>query len=165
MGYCLAEVVVVLPQEVRDIILADIRAREQELFTLVFLDDLKQVAGILESGEYLPLADNNVFLEVIGCLFGDAEILHVRRHLNLQFAAKAEKMVDGIAAGENDSRIIQDLNFLFSEFFYRHRLNLNEGTEIDFNRVLLSNLEIRRGGIGRGFLSDQNALYFPHPVK
>jgi hypothetical protein len=129
--------------EVRYIVLADIRAGEQELFVLMLLDNLEQVTRILEASEDFPLSDDDVFLEVVGSLFGDAEIFHVRRHLDFQFTAEAEEMVYGIPAGENDGRVVQDFDFLLSEFLYGNGFDLNERTEIDLNRVFLSDFKIR----------------------
>ena len=48
---------------------------------------------------------------------------------------RAEEMVYGIPAGENDGRVVQDFDFLLSEFPLRNGFDLNERTEIDLNRV------------------------------
>jgi hypothetical protein len=74
-------------------------------------------------------------LKIEGNSFCNAEIFCILGNTYFKFFAGTEKMVDGITAGEDHSRIILDLNFLLSEFFSRDRFKANKRMEIELKTV------------------------------
>src|SRR4051812_29014090 len=98
----------------------------------MLLQHLQKVLRRLQTRKNLPLTDHNILLQVVGRLLGNTKVLHVRRHFQLQLLADMEKMVDSVAAGEYDSRMIEDFNLLLSELLHWHWLHLNERPEINF---------------------------------
>ena len=110
-------IVSTLFQKIRDIILANIRAGEKIFFILVFLQNLQQILRSFQTGKDLPLADHNIFLKIVRRLLGDAKIFHLRRHLEFQFLANMEEVINRISACKDNRSVIQNINFLFRNSF------------------------------------------------
>src|SRR5690606_23169699 len=92
----------------------------------------------------LPLAVNDVLLEVIGNGFRDAEILHALGHGDPQLLAHAEEVIDRVTACEDDRRMVQYGNTFLTELLTVHALDLDERSEFQFQLVLLGKLEVGR---------------------
>ena len=160
----LGKIETIFLQKIRNIVLADIRAGKKKFFTFVFLYDLQQFLCVFKASENFPLANDNVFLQVIGGLVGDAEIFHFRRHLHFQFVGNMKKMINRIAACKDDRRVRKNVNFLLAKFLYRHRLHLDKLTEVNLEIKFLRQLKIRRINVRGHLLSDQDAFHLAHPV-
>lgn len=76
-----------------------------------------------------------------------------------------EKVIDRITTGENNRRVIEDINLLLSEFFNRYRFYLNERPEINFQVKFFSQLQVWGISVSRSFLGNQDTLHFSHPVS
>src|SRR3954465_2371363 len=96
----------------------------------MFLDDLQKISCVFKSGKDLAFADDNIFLEVVRCLIGDTEVFHISWHLDFEFLADVKKMIYCVTTCEDDCCVLKNINLLLSEFFYWHRLYLNEWSEI-----------------------------------
>ncbi len=119
--------IAIILKEVGNVILPDIGAWEEVLLILMLFQNFKQVLCGFQTCKDLSLADHDVFLKIVGSLLGNTKIFHLRRHLDFQFLADMKEMIDGITAGEDDGRMIEDLYLLFSKLFYRYRFNLMNG--------------------------------------
>jgi len=65
--------------------------------------------------EDLALPVNNIFLEIKGNVFRDAEVLHCIRDTYPQFIADPEKMIDAGLACENYRSKIKNIDLLLAE--------------------------------------------------
>jgi hypothetical protein len=118
----------------------------EELFVLlVLVDDIKHAfVGAIGAVKNLPFPVQDELLEVEGHCFGYAEIFGILRHADLHFLAGAEEMVDGVAAGEDNSGKILDLNLLLTEFLGWNGLQPDERKELHFDLIFPGQLKVRR---------------------
>jgi hypothetical protein len=82
-------------------------------------------------------------LEIEGGSFRNTKVLHVIGHRNPGFFTDPEKMVNSSSAGKNHCGMIQNINFLLSEFFRRDPFNLNERPKINLHIVLFRQVKVR----------------------
>ena len=85
-----------------NVVLANVRAGVQEFLVLMLANKLDEFRSGLGTVEDFPLADDDVLLQVIGGLLRDTEILHVGRHFDTTFLTDSEKVINGIAAREDN---------------------------------------------------------------
>jgi hypothetical protein len=76
-----------------------------------------------------------------------------------------KEVIDRVATRKYDRRVIENIDLLFSEFFYRNRFNLDERPEVNFNIEFFRQLKIRGVRISRSLLGYQDALDLSHPVS
>ena len=69
-------------------------------------------------------------LQVQGYRFGNAEILGILGYGHLHLLTNPEKVVNGIAAGQDDGGVGSNVNFLLAELFGRNLLQADEGIKI-----------------------------------
>ena len=82
----------------------------------MLIDDIeKTFVGTIRPIENLTLTVEDEFLQVECNGLCNTEILGVLRNIDLEFLSGPEKMINGMAAGENDRAIKGDLNLLLSE--------------------------------------------------
>jgi hypothetical protein len=108
----------VFDQILCDLVFGAIGDGQDEFFVvLVFADDLEQTSGAtIGRKEDFAFAVEDELLQVKGDRFCDTEVLHFLRYLDLQLFTDPEKMVDRVAAGENDGGVFGNFYFLFPEF-------------------------------------------------
>lgn len=126
----------VVLQPIHDlIVLLVLGAGIKELFILFMLvDDIeKAFVGAISSVKHLALAIEDEFLEIEGYGFCDAEILRILGHVQLEFLANPEEMINGVPAGEDYSGKFGDLDFLFPEILGGDGLEPDEWTKLHFN--------------------------------
>lgn len=128
------------------VVLLIFRAGIKELLVLLmFVDDIEHAfIQPVRAIKDLAFPVENEFLKIERYGFGNAEILGILRHADLHLFADTEKMIDSIAAGENDSRILCNVDLLFPEIFGRDGFQTNEWMKSKLHLVLLGKLEIRR---------------------
>ena len=123
----------------------DIAYGHKELFGLVLYHLWQQVVDFTRCPEeHLTLAVLNIFLDIEGYRFGDAEILHILRDNNAHLLAQIEEVVDGMARCENDGRVVEDGYLLRPEFPRRKTFYFDERTEYYLYAVFFLNIEVRR---------------------
>src|SRR5205814_1288408 len=76
--------------------------------------------------------------------FRDAEVLCILGNTYFHFLANAEEMIDGIAAGENDRRIIRDLDLLFAEIPGWYPLQADKRMKVQLHIVFSRKLKVWR---------------------
>src|SRR5436190_19189461 len=84
----------------------------------------------------------NKFLQIQSHSFSNAEILCILGYIDLKFLACAEKMVNSIPAGKNNSGIILYFDLLFTELLGRNSFQTNEGVEIKFHIIFSSYIKV-----------------------
>lgn len=109
--------------------------------------------------KHLTLSVENKFLEIKRNCLGNAEIFSVLRHIHFHFLTNPEKMVNGIAAGENYRRVILNIDLLLAEFLCRDGLKLYKWMKIKINIVFSAQLEVRRFIALRLWLSNKNPFF------
>jgi hypothetical protein len=67
----------------------------------------------------------------MGNRFGNAKILHGLGHSNPNLLANTKKVINCCSAGENNSRVLQDVDALLPEILRRNTFNPNEGPKIN----------------------------------
>ena len=87
---------------------------------------------------------DDIFLQIESYRFGHTEIFHRFRNRYPQSFTQLEKMINCCSCRENNSCVIQNRNFLLSEFFWGYFFYLNERTKLNIYTVLFCNVEIRR---------------------
>ena len=107
--------------------------------------------------EDLALAVHDVLLEVHRDHLGRAEILHRLGDLAPELLRQGEERVDGVAGGENDGGIIEDVDPLGPELPGRERLDQEERAEFEFHSVLLRHSMVGSKNT-RGVLRNQDVL-------
>jgi hypothetical protein len=115
----------------RNIVAPNVGAGKQELLSLVLFDQIEQFRCRFVAVKNLTLPDNNVFLQVVGCLLRDTEVLHIRWYLDPTFLANPEEIVDGVPTGEDYSRMGQNADFLLPEIFEGNTLYFNKWSEVN----------------------------------
>ena len=120
---------------------------EHILLVLVFEQQLHKAVEVTVGKENFAFAIGDIFLQIECNCLSDTEILHCGRDIGATLLGNAEETVDSRTAGENDSRMLQNLNALASKLFERDALNLDEGLKIYTHSVLLSNL-VKWGFLG-----------------
>ena len=109
----------------------------------MFIDHIeKAFIGAVGAVKNLAFAVKNEFLEIKCHRFRDAEVLGVLRHIHLHFFTHAEKVIDGIAAGEDHGRVSGDINLLFAKVFCRNGFELDERFEFEVYVILPGQLKI-----------------------
>src|SRR5258707_7426189 len=97
----------------------------------MFVDGIEQTfVGAIGAIKDLAFAIKNKFLKIKGHRFRDTEIAGILENVHFHFLAHAEEMIDSVAAGENDSGIILNLDLLLAEFPCRNWLEANERMKI-----------------------------------
>ena len=81
--------------------------------------------------KYFALAVQNVLLQIQGNSLCHAIILRFLRHPDFQIIAQLKEVVNGIAAGKNNSGIIERVYFVAAELAQRHTLQVNKGFEMN----------------------------------
>ena len=90
----------------------------------------------------LALAVLDVFLDIAGHGFRNAEVFHVFGKRYAHFLAKREEIVDGVAGIEDDGRVVEDLYLLSAKLLGGKTFYLDEGVEGELDIVLGFNFEV-----------------------
>ena len=110
----------------------------------MLFDNIHQIRKILSAVEDLSLPVHNILLQIICRRFRNTEILHRIRHGNPQFLTNSEEMINSVSAGENNSLVIQNIDFGLPELSGINTFHMNKRAKIDFYLVVVSKIEIRR---------------------
>ena len=140
---CLFEIELMLRQQFEHALLWRVGTGDEIFFFPMFANDFEKVFNRLVAEENFALSELNIFLKVVGNGIGEAEIFYGLRRGNAQSSAYAEKLVNGIAADENDCGIIEYVYFLLAEAACRNGLHLDERTKVNLQAVLFSQIEVR----------------------
>src|SRR5690554_8033370 len=123
---------VIRSQKIWNVVLSDIRAREQILLPFMLFEIVEQIRRSSNSNEKLPFSDHNVFLEVMRRLFRNTKVLHIGRHFHLQFLTDVEEVIDGVSTGEYNGRMLKDVNLLLPKIPNAYWSHFNKGSKVDF---------------------------------
>ena len=98
-----------------------------------------------------------MLLEIHRDDLGRAEIFHRLGNLAPEFLRQGEERVDGVAGGEDDGGVIEDVDPLGPEFPGGERLDQEERMELELHPVLFRHGLVRRKNT-RGVLGNQDVL-------
>ena len=148
-------------ESILDVVVMDARLRQEVGLFGVLQDDGKQtVERACGAEEHLALAVLDVLLDVKRHGLGGTEILHRLGDVDAHLLTELEKVVDGVARGEDDSGMLGENGHLLStEFLWGETLYLNELLEVDLHIIFLCNLVVVFFCLGSLRLGNQNALY------
>src|SRR5690606_6113467 len=124
------KIITVFSKPVLRLFSGHVRTREEKLLFRMFFQYLLQILGGLLSKENFTLSVLDVFLKVKCNGFRETEILQIGRHIVAHLFTDAEKMINSILAGKNDSSKIGQINTLFSEVLRWNPLHMNKRSEI-----------------------------------
>ena len=130
-------------EEVLDFIAVDV-AHWHEISFLLVLDhggqEVVDFSGVAE--EHFALAVLNVLLYVESHGLGDAEVFHILGDGDSQLFAKVEEVVDGMARGEYDGCVLEDVNLLSTKLARGEAFDFDEGAEDNLYTILSFDVEI-----------------------
>ena len=137
-------------------------ALRHEVFLVLMLHHHRHQIGEFArcAAKHLALAVLHVFLYVIGNRFGNGKVFHRFGNGYAHLLAKGEEVVDGVARGEHDGRVVEHLYLLLAKFFGREAFHLNEGVKHKLYAVLRCNVKI--GRLLRGRCRLGNKYFFYH---
>ena len=125
----------------------------------MLVDDIEQAfVGTIGAKKHLTLAIKDEFLQVKSHRFRYTEVLGVLRHHYFHLFTDAEEMVNGVPAGEDDRRILGDIDLLFSGVLGRNGLQPDERMEVHLDLIPSGQLEVGRFVRVRTGLGDQDLL-------
>lgn len=162
---CLFEIEFVLGKHFEDALLWRVGTGDEIFFFGILADDFEEVFNGLVAEENSALAELHILLQVIRYGFGEAEIFYVLARGGAHGGGHSEKLVNGIAACENDSGIVADIYFLFAETGCRNGFHLYERAEVNLQTVLFSKREVRRLWSIRFGLGNEDVFYFQRSVS
>ena len=85
-------------------------------FFCMLADNCNQIIQLsCLSKKDFALSIHNIFLQIYGNGLSHTEILHRFRNGNTQFLTQVKEMIDRRTSRKNNSRMIQNRNFLLSE--------------------------------------------------
>lgn len=112
----------------------------EELLVFVFEHEGKQVVNLAcIAVEDFALAVLDVALDIKRYGLCNTEILHVFGDIDAHLLAELEEIVDGVAAGEDYSCMVEDVYTLSTKLTWGKTLNFDKGSENDFYFVLVGN--------------------------
>jgi hypothetical protein len=120
-----------------------VRTWQKEFLRFVLFDKFNQIGEILFTMKYFPLPVLDIFLQVIGCGFRDAEIFHAIRDFNPHLFANPEKMIYCITGSKDYGRAIQDIYSVLTKFFCRYTFYLEEFPERNVYIELFNQVPVR----------------------
>ena len=125
--------------------------RHEVTFCLVLHHRGQQVVDAAGSAEeHLALAVLHIFLNIECDGFRHTKVFHVLGNVTAQLLGQRKEMVDGMARGEDNSGVVEDVHLLRTEVTCCQSLNFNKGTEHEFNTETFCNVKIGRP-LARGF--------------
>ena len=130
-------------QHFRNLLLVYVRAGEQKLFSFMFFNQLNEIGITFLTMKDFTFSELNIFLQVIGSGFRDAEVLHGLRDLYPHLFAHSEIVVNCISRSEDDSRIVKNVYFILAKVFCRYPVNLEKFAESYVDIEFSCNLTIR----------------------
>lgn len=106
---------------------------------------LKRIREIL----YGSFTDKNLsftvldkFLEIKGYGFGGTEVFHVLGDFDPHFFAEAEKMIDTVLAGHDDSLKLIGADAILAKVLFRNGLDVIEGSPVYLDAIFLLNVVV-----------------------
>ena len=117
----------------------------------MLLHDVDQVVQSLVAVKHLPLPILHITLQVESRRFVDAEILQSLGNGVAHFLSHPEKMVDGIAAGEDDGSVFRKFDMFLTKLACRDIIELDELLESEVHTVFLHH-------VGKGCLRNVGRL-------
>ena len=94
-----------------------------------------QVIDLALTYKNFTLAVDDELLQVVGNRLRQAEVLGLLRHLDAHTLTDSKKVINGVFTRKYDGRKLVWADFLFTEFFYRYFLNVNERPPIDLQSI------------------------------
>ena len=129
----LAVVELLRVKELGNGVVVDVAHGYEILLGLVLGHGGQQVVNLTGGAEEdLALAVLHIFLDIQRDSLRDAEILHILRNSDTQLLGEGEEMVNGMARGEDNGSVVQDVHLLGTKVLRRDSLHLDERTEHEF---------------------------------
>src|SRR5690606_9112559 len=130
---------------------------EKFLVVLMLIDHIeKAFISAIGTIKNFSLAIEDEFLQVECNRLSDADILGILRNTHFHFFAGAKEVIDGVAAREDDSRKVRNIQFLFPKLPGRDTLQPDEWLKLQFYTVLPFQFKVRRLITFRSWLGNQD---------
>ena len=120
-----------------------LRERDKEIIVPVFNYYINKILEFCSSVKDFAFSVDYVFLKIESNIFSDAEILHRVGDTNSQLVAYSEEMIDTRFTCKDDSRKIENIDFLLAEILGRDTFNLAKRFEINLQVILFGQIIIR----------------------